>query len=166
MFRKTIMAALAVAAFGLSSPDTALARGGHGGGFHGGGFHGGGGFRGGGFAGGGFRAAAIGGGVRAIGPVGVGPRMVGVGPRMGPAFAGHPGWRHGGPWHGRRGFWPGVAVGAAIGVGAWPYYAGGYDPYYDYGYGYSDVDYGGCYVVRQRVMTPWGWRLRNVEVCE
>ena len=43
---------------------------------------------------------------------------------------------------------------------------------YDYGYpyaaGYGYDDYygdGGCYVVRQRVLTPYGWRLRPVQVC-
>lgn len=35
-----------------------------------------------------------------------------------------------------------------------------------YGTGYDDGGYGGCYVVRKRVMTPSGWRVRNVDVCE
>ncbi|MBR1172607.1 MULTISPECIES: hypothetical protein [Bradyrhizobium] len=121
MLRKTMMAALAVAAVGLSMPQMAQARGfGHGGGWgHGGG-----------------------------------------------------GWGHGGHghWHG-GGFWPGVAIGAGLagagyygayyGYGA-PYYG---DPYY-YGSGYDDGGYGGCYVVRKRVMTPAGWRYRRVDVCE
>jgi len=47
---------LAVAGLVVVAPSTALAWGGHGGGFHGGGFHGGG-FHGGGFHGGGFHAA-------------------------------------------------------------------------------------------------------------
>ena len=39
-------------------------------------------------------------------------------------------------------------------------------PYYA-NYGYDDgYDYGGCYVVQQRVMTPYGWRLRPVQVCD
>jgi hypothetical protein len=50
MFRKTIIALLALASFGVLSLDIASARGGFGGG---GGFHGGGGFGGGGFHGGG-----------------------------------------------------------------------------------------------------------------
>ena len=63
-------------------------------------------------------------------------------------------------WHG-GGFWPGVAIGAGLaGAG---YYGGYYgygnpyygDPYY-YGTGYDDGGYGGCYVVRKRVMTPSG----------
>jgi hypothetical protein len=51
----------------------------------------------------------------------------------------------------------------------WPYYYAGYydDPYYyEYPYAYSDIDYGGCYIVRQRVMTPWGWRFRRVQICK
>lgn len=72
-------------------------------------------------------------------------------------------WGHGGHWHG-GGFWPGFGIGAG-------YYGGyyGYGPYY-YGPGpayYSeDGGYGGCYVVRKRVMTPSGWRIRRVDVCE
>ncbi|OPY99935.1 hypothetical protein A5906_24180 [Bradyrhizobium sacchari] len=122
MLRKTMMAALAVAAIGLSAPQAAEARGGFG---HGGGWgHGGG------------------------------------------------GWGHGGHghWHG-GGFWPGVAIGAGLaGAGYYGgYYGYGYpyygDPYY-YGTGYDDGGYGGCYVVRKRVMTPSGWRYRRVDVCE
>ncbi|MFL6840767.1 MAG: hypothetical protein ACJ8FZ_26155 [Bradyrhizobium sp.] len=84
------------------------------------------------------------------------------------AFGG--GWGHSGWGHGRRGggFWPGVAIGAGIaGAG---YYGGSYgygygDPYY-YGAGY-DGGYGGqCYLVRQRVMTQGGWRIRRAQVCE
>jgi hypothetical protein len=38
---------------------------------------------------------------------------------------------------------------------------------YPYGYGYDSYAYddGGCYLVRRRVMTPYGWRLRRVQVC-
>ncbi|KYG20224.1 hypothetical protein SE92_08070 [Bradyrhizobium sp. AT1] len=81
------------------------------------------------------------------------------------------GWGHGGHWHG-GGFWPGVAIGAGIaGAGYYGgYYGYGYGyPYYavpdDYGPAYND-GYGGCYVVRKRVMTPAGWRYRRVDVCE
>jgi hypothetical protein len=81
------------------------------------------------------------------------------------------GFGHGGHWHG-GGFWPGVAIGAGIAS------AGYYGGYYGYGYpyggsyyydtGYDDYNggYGGCYVVRKRVMTPAGWRYRRVDVCE
>ena len=51
----------------------------------------------------------------------------------------------------------------------------GYPYGYDYGYPY-DADYGyddayyygddGCYVVRQSVWTPLGWRIRPVQVCD
>ena len=60
---------------------------------------------------------------------------------------------------------------AAIGVGVGYGLYGSYDDY-DYGYpyaaGYGYDDYygnGGCYVVRQRVLTSYGWRLRPVQVC-
>jgi hypothetical protein len=79
------------------------------------------------------------------------------------------GWGHG--WHG-GGFWPGVAIGAGIaGAGYYGgYYGYGYpysgDPYYD-GAGYGDGGYDGqCYLVRKRVMTQWGWRIRRAQVCE
>lgn len=84
---------------------------------------------------------------------------------------GHGGWGHGGHWRG-GGFWPGLAIGAGIaGAGlyggyygyGYPYYGGPY--YYGTGYGYND-GYGGCYVARKRVMTPAGWRIRRVDVCE
>ena len=105
-----------------------------------GGFGHGGGFHGGGFHGGGFH---------------------------GGGFYRGGGWGHR-HWHG-GGFWPGVAIGAGLaGAG---YYGGYYGypygaPYY-YGtsYGYDD-GYGGCYVARKRVMTPSGWRYREVDVCE
>jgi hypothetical protein len=42
---------------------------------------------------------------------------------------------------------------------------GGYG--YPYGYGgyYDDYYNGGCYLIRQRVMTRYGWRVRRVQVC-
>jgi hypothetical protein len=43
-----------------------------------------------------------------------------------------------------------------------PYAYGGYG--YPYGYG-GYYDDGGCYLIRQRVMTRYGWRLRRVQVC-
>jgi 1,4-dihydroxy-2-naphthoate octaprenyltransferase len=45
---------------------------------------------------------------------------------------------------------------------------GYYNDYYDYGYGYDDPYYygdGGCYIVRRSVLTPYGWRIRSVQVC-
>jgi hypothetical protein len=49
-------------------------------------------------------------------------------------------------------------------VGAGPYaYYDDYYPYYDDD-GYYGGD-GGCYIVRQRVHTRHGWRLRQVQVC-
>ncbi|MDE5466170.1 hypothetical protein, partial [Bradyrhizobium sp. CSS354] len=77
---------------------------------------------------------------------------------------------HGGHWRG-GGFWPGIAIGAGIaGAGYYGGYYGYGQPYYGnpyyYGTGYNDGGYGGCYVVRKRVMTPSGWRIRPVDVCE
>jgi hypothetical protein len=172
MLRKMMIALFAAASVAMLVPETASARGGFrgGGGFHGGGFHGGG-FRAGGIGigGGGFRAAAIGGGGfraarAAVLPVGAGFR--------GGNFAGYRGGFHRG--FRNRGFPIAAAaiVGAGVGYGLYgPYgYYGGYDdayPYdanygYDNGYSYGD---GGCYVVQQQVMTPYGWSLQPVQVC-
>jgi hypothetical protein len=88
------------------------------------------------------------------------------------------GW-HGGGWRGGGwgGGWRGPAYGA-IGLGVGLGLAGAYAGYgYPYGYGYGgpygyDDDYGyasyggGCYVVRHRVATPYGWRFRPVQVCD
>src|SRR5207248_7404086 len=65
----------------------------------------------------------------------------------------HPGFRH------RR--FPIVAAGFGLGYGAYGYY----DDYYGYddSYYYGDS---GCYIVRQSVLTPYGWRIRPVQVCE
>jgi hypothetical protein len=79
-------------------------------------------------------------------------------------FGGHGsgfGGFHGGGFHG--GF-----RGRGFGFGFAPYgYYGGYG--YPYGYPYADGGYdeddGGCYLVRRRVHTPRGWRLRRVEIC-
>jgi hypothetical protein len=70
------------------------------------------------------------------------------------------GWsgeRHerGGERHGRGGR-SGFAFGAGYGYGYGSPY--GYDSY-----AYDD---GGCYLVRRRVMTRFGWRLRRVQVCD
>ena len=68
---------------------------------------------------------------------------------------------HGGGFHGggfRGGGWGGVGIGAlgwGLGYG-YPYYYYGYPGYYE----------GGCYWVRQRVLTRYGWRIRRVEICD
>ena len=66
------------------------------------------------------------------------------------------GFRHGGFRHGGFGFAPfvGAAVGLGIAGATYPYW-GGYP-----GYGYGN----GC-LVRERVWTPYGWRVRVVDVC-
>ena len=63
----------------------------------------------------------------------------------------------------RGGGFRGAGIGLGLGLGlAAPYYGG-------YGYGgypyYSRYYDPGCYVVRRRVWTPYGWRLRRVTVC-
>lgn len=81
---------------------------------------------------------------------------------------GYGGW-HGGGWRGGWGGpgWGAVGIGLGLGLAA-PFYYGGYGyPYYGYPYDYGSYDgYGGCYLVRQRVMTSHGWRVRRVEVCD
>ena len=57
----------------------------------------------------------------------------------------------------RRGFRGGFR-GGGFGFGFYPGYYDGYYPFYE--------DEGGCYLVRQRVKTRHGWRIRRVEVCE
>ncbi len=53
----------------------------------------------------------------------------------------------------------GAGFGLGLGLGLYPYYGyGGYWPYYG--------DVGVCYVVRQRVLTRYGWRIRRVSICE
>ena len=55
------------------------------------------------------------------------------------------------------------------GGGGFGFYGFGYPyGYYGYPYGYGAY-YGGdvnCYVVRKRIHTAQGWRIRRVEVCE
>jgi hypothetical protein len=159
MLRKTMIALFAIASIGVLAPGAASARGGHGGGGGGGGYHGGGGggYHGS-FGGGGLRSAAIGGGgsfrSTAIGagvPAGVSGRAFRSG-----TFAAN-GIRAGAFHHGfhhRRAF--------VFGAFAGPYaYYDDYPYYYDNSY-YDD---GGCYIVRQRVHTRHGWRIRPVQVC-
>jgi hypothetical protein len=75
------------------------------------------------------------------------------------------GWR--GPAFGALGLGIGLGLAGAYAGYGYPYgYAYGY-PYYGDGYGYGYTSYGddGCYVVRQRVWTPYGWRFQPVQVC-
>ena len=64
----------------------------------------------------------------------------------------------GGGRGGGGGFRGGGFRGGGFGLGVYPGYYDGYYPYYE--------DEGVCYVVRQRVMTRYGWRIRRVNVCE
>jgi hypothetical protein len=58
----------------------------------------------------------------------------------------------------RGGGFRGAGFGLGLGLG-YPYYGyGGYYPYYG--------DAGVCYEQRRRVLTPYGWRIRRVSVCE
>jgi hypothetical protein len=144
MVPKTITALLAAASMAMFAPDAASAAG-HGGGGMGGG-HGGGGM-GGGHGGGGMGAGAHfsggmgGGGPHFSGGMGGGPHL-GGGPHFG-----------GGSFHHHR-F-------GGIGFGFYGPYYGDYYPYQGYYEGDSD-----CYLVRRRVHTRHGWRLRTVEVCQ
>lgn len=102
----------------------------------GGGGHGGGGGGGHGFGGGGFHGFAGGG-------------------FHGSGF--HGGGFHGGGFHGRF-----AGRHRFIGFGFGPYaYYDGYDPY-----AYNDYyEDSGCQIIRRRVMTRYGWRVRPVQVC-
>jgi hypothetical protein len=72
----------------------------------------------------------------------------------------HGGGFHGGGFHGFHG--RGFGFGAGLGLGYGLYGPG----YYDYPYAYDDsYEDGGCYLVRQRIHTRHGWRIRRVEVC-
>jgi hypothetical protein len=155
--------------------------GGHMGGF-GGGHMGGhmGGFGGGhmGGFGGGFGARPMGGGFSHAAMIGGGGfgrgAMIGGGGRFAHGFSGG-GFRHG-FHHGRR--FPFGAFAAGVGLGLYaPYGYYGDDYYGDYGYGgygygypYYAASYygddGGCYIVRRRVATPYGLRIRRVTVCD
>ena len=140
MVRKTILALFAVVMIGLCLPTDTSARVGSGG------------FRG---AGGGFQGGFGGGGFRGRGPAG-GSGIYGGG------------WRHG-SWQ-----WSGAAAYGAVGVGRGLGFSKGYGyPYdagYDYPYGYGEyAEYGRwvhrCDPAQLRIWTPYGWRLRAVQVC-
>jgi hypothetical protein len=70
------------------------------------------------------------------------------------------GGHHGGGHHGGGGFQGGGFRGGGFGLGI-----GGYGYPYNYGGYYDDYYNGGCYLIRQRVMTRYGWRVRRVRVC-
>ena len=81
-------------------------------------------------------------------------------PTMALAHGGHGGGggSHGGGFHGgfAGGFHGGFHRHGFVGFGVGPYaYYDGYPYYYD----------GGCAIVRQRVLTRFGWRIRPVQVC-
>ena len=91
---------------------------------------------------------------------------------LSPTVASARGGFHGGGFHG-GGWGPGLGVGLGLagafaaygpyGYGGYPY---GYGGYYGAPYAYSGYyGEGGCYLVRHRVWTPFGWRLRPVQVC-
>ena len=76
----------------------------------------------------------------------------------------------GSPAHAQRGVAAGVAAGliggAIVGgaIASQPYYYG--PGYYDPGYSpYYAGAYGPCYWQRQRFWDGYGWRMRNVRVC-
>src|SRR5882672_9713558 len=85
-------------------------------------------------------------------------RFGGGGGRGGGGFRGG-GFRGGGFRGAGLGFGLGLGLGGLYGpygYGGYPY--GGYYPYHG--------DAGACYVVRRRVWTAYGWRVRRVSVCE
>lgn len=192
MFRQAMIGAAAIVAALAFAPDGAFARGGgHGGvGFGGGGFaRGGGGFGGGGFArGGGFggaRAFAGGPGIRSSFAAMPRANFAGGSFRRAGFNNAVVGGRYmNGRWHGnwnggwRHHRWFGPAF--VVGFGAPYYYDYGYPydaSYYDDDYygGYNDGYYpasysgyyngDGCYRLR-RVYTRYGWRTRQVNVCQ
>jgi hypothetical protein len=91
----------------------------------------------------------------------------GHGGGFGGGHGGFGGGFHGGGFHG--GGFRGRGIGLGFGglYGAYDYYGDYGYPYYAYDQPYSDSYYGdgGCYVVRRRVHTPAGWRVRPVQVC-
>jgi hypothetical protein len=78
---------------------------------------------------------------------------------------GHGGGFHGGGFHG-GGFHGGGFHGGFRGG-----FGGSYGPYYGYGddyypYGYEPYSgYDGCYIIRRRVLTHHGWRIRRIRAC-
>ena len=85
----------------------------------------------------------------------------GRGGGFGGGFRGGGGGFRGGGFRG--GGFRGAGIGLGLGLGlAAPYYGYGYR---GYPYGYSSYYDPGCYLVRRRVWTPYGWRFRRVTVC-
>jgi len=80
----------------------------------------------------------------------------------GGGFHGGGGGFHGGGFRGGGGFGLG-GIGLGLGYGLYGPYGGYGYPYYAYNDRYYDGD--GCYVVRRRVQTPYGWRIRPVQIC-
>lgn len=70
------------------------------------------------------------------------------------------GFHGGGGFRGRygRGFGYG-ALGLGLGLGL------GYGAYYGYPYAYNGYYGGGCFLVRLRVRTPYGWRFQVYRAC-
>jgi hypothetical protein len=156
MNKMKIFGAIAILATAFGTP--ALAQGHHGGGMvmnGGGGRSFGGGVAGGGMSmnGGGSRSFGGGGAMRSSGNLGT---RFAQGSGRNFSQGGWQGERHEGR-DGRRGWGePGVSFGVGYGYGyGYPY---GYDSYAAYG--------GDCYLVRRRVLTPFGWRLHRVQVCD
>ena len=73
----------------------------------------------------------------------------------------HSGFHGGGFHHHGFGFGPGLALGFGLAAPFGYYGYPAYDPYYAYSDGYD----GGCYLVRRRVLTHYGWRRRTVQIC-
>lgn len=99
-----------------------------------------------------------------FGMLGTSAILLGASSTAAEARGGHGGGGGGGHGFGGGGFRGGGFRGGGFGfgLGVYPgYYAGYYPGYYPY---YEDE--GGCYLVRQRVMTRYGWRIRRVQVCE
>jgi hypothetical protein len=172
MLRKRIIALLAAAAVGMLAPGVAFAgHGGHGG-SSGGGGRGGSWGGGGGWSGGGALARS---GGSAIGTnrAAFASSNVSGGDVRGQGWRGDSLRREG---RGERGEGRGdrfrrgdrdrdFRFGAfAFGFG-YPYDYYDYPYYDDYAYNDTYYDDGGCYVVRRRVSTPYGWRIRPVQVC-
>ena len=133
-------------------PDDASARPG----WRGGGFHGG--FRGAAFHGG-FRGAAFHGGVRHGWHGGFRP---GFGYHRAGFYRPH--WGYYRRSYGGFGAGAALATGAIIGAGL---AAAASAPYYDNGYGYADVGYGGaCYQVPTWAWTGWGYQQVLVTRCD
>jgi hypothetical protein len=110
-----------------------------------------------------FRKAVI--GLFAVALATVTPTLASARAGGGHHGGGHHGGFHGGGFHHHGGFpRAGIAAGAiglGLGLATAPFAYGG-GPYYG-SYGYYG---GGCYLAPQRVWTPYGWRVRRVEVCD